>query len=229
MKTKSKALLIALSAILLLSVTVAGTLAWLTSEDEVVNTFTIGKVTLTLDEAEVDEYGRLVNSLDQRVKSNEYRLIPGNTYVKDPTVTVKAGSESAYVRMLVTVNKYSTLQSIFGGNFDPANFVQGRDNETWVRVGSAVDTAADTITYEFRYFDKNAQKSTVDATAATSDIVLPALFTGFTLPGTVTGEQLESLSAGEQFKIVVNAHAIQELGFENDADGAWEAFDEQVA
>ena len=228
MKTKSKALLIALSAILLVSVTLAGTVAWLTSEDEVVNTFTIGKVALTLDEAEVDEYGRTVANA-VRVKTNEYRLIPGNTYVKDPTVTVKAGSESAYVRMLVTVNKYSTLQSIFGSNFDPANFVQGRDNETWVRVNATVDTAADTITYEFRYYDKTAQKSTVDATAATSDIVLPALFTSFTLPGTVTGEQLEELYAGEQFKIVVNAHAIQELGFENDADSAWAAFDEQVA
>lgn len=228
MKTKSKVLLITLSALLLTAVTLVGTLAWLTSSAEVVNTFTVGKVSIALDEADVDEYGEPVPGAD-RVMGNEYRLIPGNEYVKDPTVTVKAGSEAAYVRMLVTINKYSTLKAIFGDNFLPQNYVEGWDSETWVPSGTYVDQNADTVTYEFRYYDKAQDKHTVNAVDSTADVVLPALFESFTLPGTVTGEQLEQLYAGEQFKITVFAHAIQELGFENDPDGAWNAFDEQVA
>lgn len=95
MKTKTKALALALCAVLLVVSTVFVTMAYLTSKDSVTNTFTVGKVTITLDEADVDLMG--VKDGDARVKANEYKLIPGHTYIKDPTVHVDDESEDCWL------------------------------------------------------------------------------------------------------------------------------------
>ena len=50
MKTRSKALLLTLCAVLLVTASVLGTMAFLTSTDEVKNTFTVGSVNIALDE-----------------------------------------------------------------------------------------------------------------------------------------------------------------------------------
>lgn len=96
MKTLGKALLITLCALLLVVGSVFGTLAYLTSQDAVTNTFTVGKVVITLDEAKVDEYGVPVSPAE-RVKTNEYKLIPGKIYTKDPTIHVDRESEKCWL------------------------------------------------------------------------------------------------------------------------------------
>lgn len=97
MKTARKALLIALCAIALVAASVMGTIAYLTSTTEVVeNTFTVGNVKITLDEAKVDTAGNAVEGAD-RVQENEYHLIPGSTYTKDPTVHMDTNSEDAWL------------------------------------------------------------------------------------------------------------------------------------
>lgn len=105
MKTKSKALLLTLCAVLLVAASVMGTMAYLTSTDEVNNTFTVGNVKITLDEAKVNIDGTPVTPAE-RVKANEYKLLPGHTYTKDPTVTVKAVSESSYVRIPAPIQRF---------------------------------------------------------------------------------------------------------------------------
>ena len=102
MKTKMKALALALCAVLLVVTTVFVTMAYLTSEDTVKNTFTVGKVTIMLDEADVDEAGEVVAGADRtktdgRVHTNEYHLIPGHEYTKDPTIHVDAKSEDCWL------------------------------------------------------------------------------------------------------------------------------------
>ena len=96
MKTKTKALALALCAVLLVVSTVFVTMAYLTSKDSVTNTFTVGKVTITLDEAKVTADGEKVQGAD-RVKENKYHLIPGHFYVKDPTIHVANGSEECWL------------------------------------------------------------------------------------------------------------------------------------
>lgn len=96
MKAK-KVLALVLCAALLVAGSVAATLAYLTSTTGVVtNTFTTGNVAITLDEAKVNEYG-VADTAAARVKANEYKLIPGHTYVKDPKVHVTEKSEQCYV------------------------------------------------------------------------------------------------------------------------------------
>ena len=94
MKKRTLALILAL--VLVFGAAVGGTIAYLTSNDSVTNTFTVGKVEITLDEAQVNEYGVAVTPA-ARVEKNTYKLIPGHTYTKDPTIHVAAGSEDCWL------------------------------------------------------------------------------------------------------------------------------------
>ena len=72
----------ALSIVLVICLTVAGTLSFLQMKTgSVVNTFTTSDVNITLTESE---------NLD-------LQMVPGDTIFKDPTVTVLADSEDCYV------------------------------------------------------------------------------------------------------------------------------------
>lgn len=87
MKNARKVLLLVLCLVLVVSATVMGTLAYLTDQTEdVVNTFTIGKVDITLAET----------------TGQQYKMVPGNDISKDPKVTVTAGSEDSWVFVQVT-------------------------------------------------------------------------------------------------------------------------------
>lgn len=214
---KSKVLLLTICAVLIVVTSVLGTLAYLTSEDTVVNTFTVGKVNIVLDETAVTPDGKPIDGAD-RVKENNYHLVPGMTYVKDPTVTVVKGSEESYVRMLVTINCYDALTEIFGASFLPQYFVSGWDNTAWVSTEVIdVDANADTATYEFRY------KDTVEP-PANEDVVLDALFESITVPGSMSADDMNSI---KDLKITVVGHAIQAAGFA-DEDAAWTAFASEV-
>ena len=237
MKTKSKALLLTLCAVLLIAASVLGTMAYLTSTDTVTNTFTVGKVEIKLDETDV------TNPTGSRVQANSYKLMPGTTYTKDPTVTVKAGSEESYVRMKVTFNnatkiialctdpefadsgptgvenafplirmvKFVETNAAKWDGIIPDNMVDTEDMLADAKY-FAYDETADTLTYIFYY------RETV--TATTADVMLPVLFNSITVPEWVTGDQLKALN---DFRITVIAEAIQAGSFDNAAD-AWSHF-----
>ena len=118
MKKKTIALLLVL--MLVFGVTCGGTIAYLTSTTGTIeNTFTVGKVGITMFETKVNAYGVEVNAegqtsaefdaLDTKPEGvpewkvatttagNKYKLIPGHTYVKDPTITVDSDSEKAWL------------------------------------------------------------------------------------------------------------------------------------
>ena len=209
MKTKSKALLLSLCAVLLVVASVMGTMAYLTSTDTVTNTFTVGKVQITLDEAAVNLDGTPIEGA-ARVKQNSYKLLPGLTYTKDPTVTVKAGSEPSYVKMTVTFTKAAELDAIFAPTgADLTSIFNGYNSTKWDAKGNTEDTVKNTRTYEFWY------KETV--AAPTADVVLDALFDSITVPDSITSEQLKTIQG---MTITVNAYAIQADGFADAAD-AW--------
>lgn len=239
MKTKKKALLMTLSAVLLVTVSVFGTMAYLTDNDTVTNTFTVGDVKLILDEADVKTDGTYEYVKDDnenyifapRVDANEYHLIPGHTYIKDPTVTVVKDSEAAYVRMFVKVegidqlkaalpNSGETAQYYENGIFLLAKLCVGKDGSgtwdsaTWLPAGYVESTDGKTGTYEFRYKDI-VSKNTANNT------VLEPLFTAITVPGSIDNAHLAKLQ--NTFKIVVTAQAIQADGFAN-AAAAWAEF-----
>lgn len=251
-KTKTKALLMSLCAVLLVAASVLGTMAYLTDSKDVKNTFTVGNVTITLDEAKVDGNGNAINKQGKRVTNladaervpgNAYKLLPGHTYVKDPTVTVLAPSVESYVRMKVTFNKASALIAMCTDpefaedgptgveNAFPlirmVKFVEANaakwdgiipDNmeETGDMLASNKYFVADKTNNTLTYYFY--YKETVEA--PTADVKLATLFDSIKVPEWATGDQLKALQG---FEINVVAEAIQADGFEN-ADAAWSAF-----
>ena len=214
MKTKNKIIGLVMVAVLLVTASVFGTMAYLTSQDVVVNTFTVGSVDIKLDEAKVYEDGSLADE-GGRVKENNYKLIPGHTYVKDPRVTVLAGSEESYIRMIVTISKAKELDAIFDPDgAELMNIFDEYNPDNWKLVNSTGtrESVNNTISYEFRYKEVVA--------APDADLELDELFEKIIVPGTITKEQLASI---EGMTITVVAHAIQADGFTSE-EAAWAAF-----
>ena len=109
---KKKILALVLCVAMLAIAIVGGTMAYFTDNHAQTNTFTAGKVGISLDEAvvELDEnaesktFGDLVATGDRTESNPEpYHLFPGMTVTKDPTITVDADSEDAYVAAIITV------------------------------------------------------------------------------------------------------------------------------
>ncbi len=212
MKTKRKALLLTFCAVLLVVASVLGTIAYLTANDTVTNTFTVGRVAINLDEAKVTEDGKAVTPAN-RVKENSYKLLPGHTYTKDPTVTVLKGSESSYIKMTVTFTMANELDAIFAPDgADLTSIFKDYDSDNWIAKSNTKNAGANTRTYEFWY------KEAVGAPNA--DVALDALFDSITVPSTINNDQLKTIGG---MKITVNAYAIQADGFETAAK-AWDAF-----
>ena len=208
-KKLRRILLTVCSAALLVCVTVGATVAYLTSTDKVENTFTVGNVQIKLDEAKANPDGSLVPNAD-RVKANDYKLLPGHTYNKDPMVTVLANSEDCYVKMTVTFTKAAELDAIFApSGADMTSIFEGYDSNNWISKGNTEDTKANTRTYEFWYKDI--------VTSDTDNNALDALFDKIVVPGFITNTQLDSIDG---MTITVNAYAIQADGFDDAAD-AW--------
>lgn len=232
MKTLRKILAAICATALIVCISVGATIAYLTSADTVENTFTVGQVHIKLDEAPVDELGAKKDGA--RVKENSYKLYPGQTYDKDPMVTVLDKSDEAYVRMLVTVNDITKLKAAFpkadkDGNeiadnakyyitdgtntyFMLQELITGWEQSKWPCY-DIVENADKSAVYEFRYYQ------TVNALEG-GDKKLEPLFTNIVIPGTVTNDDIANL---ENVKITVDAHAIQARGF-GSADLAWAEF-----
>lgn len=179
MKAK-KVLALVLCAALLVAGSVAATLAYLTATDSVVNSFTYGKVEMTLDEAPVDVYGKDIAGA--RRDKNDYKLIPSHEYKKDPTVHMVAGSEESYVFVKVE-NGIAAIEA--EGNTIAAQMtakgwepLTGVEN-VWVyntTVKPAADKATDLVVFEkFTIADDavvaqyGAAKITVTAYAVQAD------------------------------------------------------------
>lgn len=187
MRKITKALLLVCCAVLLVVGSVVGTLAYLTSTDSVTNTFTLGNVSISLDESNVDEYG---NSLGgTRVKANEYKLIPGHIYTKDPTVHVSSTSEDSWLFVKVQ-NGINSLETPTGNTITSQMAANG-----WTLVNGTTDVYA---------YPNKVQKN--------ADV---KVFETFAIDGSATYEQIKA--AGDA-KIVITAYAIQADGFATSAE-----------
>lgn len=189
MKKKTVALLMAL--VLVFGVAVGGTIAYLTSDDTVVNTFTVGSVKITLDELDVDEDSDEKDNVTVdgvvRDKANGYKLMPGHEYTKDPIVRVDAASEDCY--LFVTV-------------VDQIVAIQAADT-----VATQMAAKGWTLVKDNLY---------VYGTTETPNVVTKGsnipVFEKFTIKGDVDND---TLATYEGKTITVTAYAVQADGFES--------------
>ena len=199
MKTKNKALLLSLCAVLLVAASVLGTMAYLTSQDAVTNTFSVGSVAITMDELDVDNSTEGENDRD---KANNYKLLPGHQYTKDPIIHVASTSENCYLFVIVK-NEIAAIESDADGDKKVADQI---DANGWKKVG---ETADGSLYVYGTVADPTAVKGGENKT----------VFTTFKIDGDVTNTTLAGC-AGKT--IVVTAYAVQVDGFEdNTASDIW--------
>jgi len=193
MKTKSKALLMTLCAVLLVAASVLGTMAYLTSTTgPVTNTFSIGKIAITLDEAPVNVYGEVVEGA--RCTENQYKLVPGHTYTKDPTVHVTdENSENSWIFVKV-VNGIAAIEA--AGDTTIAAQIE----KDWTKLDGVANV------YYQEYTKQEAAKDFV-------------VFNSFTVKNDISETDLETY---KDASITITAYAVQQDGFDT-AKAAWTA------
>lgn len=193
-----KRLTLMFTAMLLVCVIAVGaTFAYLTSTGTVTNTFTVGKVTITLDEAQVNLYGEPINddgdivSVTEapRVNDNTYTLIPGHEYTKDPTIHITEGSESCYLFVKVE-NGLADIE-------DNANKIEAQMiEEGWTKLENVENV--ENVWYRNEKWESGSE---------TVDFVV---FNKLYISGNIDAETLNSY---ENETITITACAIQADGF----------------
>lgn len=221
---KKKSILVAgLSVMIIASMAVAGTLAYFTSTKTATNTFTVGNVAITLDEAKVEKGNGdtwIATPGAERVTENTYEgVYPGAVLPKDPTVTVNTGSSDTYVRVKVTVSNAAAWKAACEAHdiTDLADIFKGHVEADWRRA-AITNNADDTITYVYNYVGGT------DAGRLSANGTTGALFTSVTIPAVFTGDELAEIGAEEGFTMNIVADAIQAEGFDN-VTAAFTAFD----
>lgn len=200
MKNTKKVLLGGVAALALVGTSVFGTYMYLTSKtDKVTNTFTVGKVAITLDEQDVDNS---TADKDRDTKNTYADILPGHTYVKDPIVHVIKNSEDCY--LFVEVNNQFGIESghvaadTDKGIKEYKTIAEQMSANGWTAVNNG------NVYYYESIVTKNTQK----------DFDVP-VFEEFRVADTVSN----SAKAGD---ITVKAYAVQADGFANAVD-AWNA------
>lgn len=196
MKTKNKALLLALCAVSLVTASVFGTMAYLTDDDKVTNTFTVGSVAITMDEEDVDHSSQNANGRDQ---ANKYKLLPGHEYTKDPQIHVDPTSEDCYLFVKVD-NGIADIEKA-GSKVADQMAANG-----WTNVKGQANV----------YVKMNGNALQIVKGGETVNV-----FEMLTIDGSVDGDTLKTY--GDK-SITVTAYAVQKDGFEGQsADAIWNA------
>lgn len=193
------------------------TIAYLTSSAAVSNVFTIGNVGITMTETKVDADGKKLASGEQ-VDTNTYHLIPGKTYDKDPTITVKEGSVDSYLFVLVR----NDIEGIADPN--KKNIAQQMAENGWAKYTKAstgwvyVYVGAGNVPTN----DATADVSTLDEANIEFPNTKSETVTKYTLFETFSIAANAKVDAYGAAKITLTAVAIQKEGFSTLAD-AWAA------
>ena len=200
MKTRSKALLLILCAMLLLIASALGTVAYLTVQDTVTNTFSVGQVNITLDEGSEGKRSMRARSTGAPVDENDHILMPGHTYTKDHTIHVDAVSEDSYIFVKVEngIASYEAASSAEEGGY--RTIADQITANGWTALESAADV----------YYREYAKSS------AGSDF---AVFDTFKIAD--NANDAESWGSCDA-QVAVTAYAVQKDGFDT-ASAAWMA------
>lgn len=135
---------IVLAAVLVFGCGVGATLAWLQdTTPTVTNTFTVGKVDITLKESPLNNDGTYGTPAEGT--ANAYQLIPGKTYTKDPTVAVDATSEDCWLFVKFEEEGNAATYIQYTSTLTTANkWIQGGENgipaNVWYREVKKTDT-----------------------------------------------------------------------------------------
>lgn len=188
-----RGLVLVLALALIVGVAGGATFAWLTAtSDTVTNTFTYGGINITLAES----------------TGSDYKIIPGVDIAKDPTVTVKAGSEACWLFVKVDEANWPTLTYVDGEN--TVRKVNYDIADGWTK-GDGTKIPANVYYREVAANDANQE--------------FPVLKDNkITVSDTLTKKDINEKLTGTP-KLSITAYAIQKDGM-TDAAAAWAAIND---
>lgn len=227
-----KMLAVFMSVILAVGCVAGGTVAWLVAETEdVVNTFTFGDINIKLDETKLtpdgkpaDENGNELPDGAAPVKTtegNDYKIVPGTEYLKDPAITVLANSEECWLFVTVSESGASSVTVDNGEGQAPTvtdytfdDFVEYEMAEGWNVLKD--ENGNDVLTAEGAAVYYRSIKM------ADADTIVPVLKDNkVTVKPTVTKPMIDGIpNEDSNPKLTFVAYAVQYSGFATALD-AW--------
>ncbi len=179
-----KILIMVITVALLVGATVGGTVAWLVdTTDTITNTFTYGDIDIELAET----------------TGTEYKIVPGNNITKDPTVTVKNGSEACWLFVKIDETNWPAVKTAD----DAARKVDYAIAETWMAL------------------DKNDGIYYCEVEAASADMTFVVLMNNeIVVSDELTKEEVASLKADSAPTLQLKAYAVQKSSAQTAAE-AW--------
>ena len=213
--TKQKALAIAGVLGIAALVLSAGTLAYFTDHTKTItNTFTVGKVDISLTEPEEDNWKTDENGKPKMV------VMPGGSYAKTPTITVEEGSEKAWVFAGIKLSNAEEFKASVVASNNLADASEATNDQIFAEFKKFFNTAStwrivdadlDTGSVMIMYYKAIAAGTSVKA------------FSKVTVPTTLDDDAVAG-GAFSNSTIDVKAYAIQAAGIKQ-AD----AFDKATA
>ena len=167
---------------------IAGTLAYFTDTKEVTNILTVGDVSITLDEPNWKLEG----------SKAAQDIVAGRDILKDPTITLDAGSVESYDGMTITMPKAAHDASDLSDG-DILSFAMNTSVEGgWEFVDKKETETSVTLAYVFTEKRVAGENTT-------------PLFNKISVADSATAADFKDL--GEDFSIVAKAYAVQAEGF----------------
>lgn len=192
-----KVVVLLLAVVLLIGCTVGGTLAWLIARtNTVTNTFTVGNINIDLTET-VGNNSTPTSAKETPVENKGFKIVPGVTESKNPTVIVEAKSENSFVFVKIEESNITV---------DNVTYVTWKIADGWTQLKDASDADVPGVYY---------REYTADAEA--TYLVLKDNQVSY--PATLTKAQLDALG-DKQPALIFTAYAVQKEG-SNTAAEAW--------
>ena len=221
-KTIRNAVVLTLAAIILVTGSVLTTMAYLLSSAKVSNVFTIGNVAIEMFESPVTPEGEYADGFNPETQrktadTNSYRLVPGSTYIKDPTIYINQGSEPSLLFAKIK-NQITNLE------VDPADETtmtmrEQMEANGWIRIGEGKNgdwiylftgskTPIEKNITSIDYFN-----NLVKVVPYAIEEVEVDLFENFTLSDNCNLH--EDYSQAPSFEVTITAYAIQDTNFKS--------------
>ena len=159
---KKKIICLFLCAVMLVTGSIAGTLAYLSARTETLtNTFTYGNVAIELHEPETGDQ-----------QEYKFKIVPGTNIPKDPTITVSPDGENCYL--------FAKLSKTAWDNGLSYDFVSGWENvsgagsDTEQVIYQKVNRSHDSQTYKILANDEIIVDKEIKATENTPTLAITA-------------------------------------------------------
>jgi len=205
MNVKAAVLAFAMIAVMM----IGGISAYFTDGDTATNTFTVGKISLDLQESNWDE---------DKAKD----ITPNQTIKKDPQI-LNDGINDEFVFLEVIVPYENVIVANEDGTRKPAadtELYYYTVNNGWAEIATIKDAATKTVTHLYVY-------GTADkCTALKKDVTTPTLFDTVNFVNLVEDQGLEEAT----LDIVINAYGIQTTNVNGgtvDPDMIWDVIENQ--